>query len=126
MTTFASTYGDKPLMQTEYEASTEGYNWPDALNLAKLLHNSLTVEGVTAYLYWDLFWGEGGLVGLSGPSYNINSDYYGFKHYSAFIHSDWQRVDADADTSDLRMSAYVSPDNNNLSVVIINTSLFIV
>ena len=49
MTDFAEEYGDKPLFQTEYEASTD--SWPDALNLATLLHNSLTTEEVAGYLY---------------------------------------------------------------------------
>ncbi|MBN1766475.1 MAG: carbohydrate binding domain-containing protein [Sedimentisphaerales bacterium] len=124
MTSFASEYGDRPIFQTEYEASTG--SWPDALNLALLLHNSLTVEGVSGYLYWDLFWGEsGGLVTLpsmGSSDYIINSDYYGFKHYSAFIHSGWQRVYASENASDLRMSAYISPDNQDLTVVLINTS----
>ncbi len=118
---YASTHGNKPLFQTEYEDSTGG--WPDAMNLALLLHNSLTVEGVVGYLYWGLFWGNsGGLVTLTSSSYTINSDYYGFKHYSAFIHSDWERVDATDDSTALRMSAYISPNNQQLSVVIINKS----
>ncbi len=123
MTNFKAQYGDRPLMQTEYEDSTGA--WPDAMNLAILMHNSLTVEEVSAYLYWDLFWGEsGGLVTLpsyGGSGYTINSDYYGFKHYSAFVHSGWQRIDASTDSSALRISAYIGPDNQQLSVVIINT-----
>lgn len=124
MTNFKTQYGDRPLMQTEYEDSTGA--WPDAMNLAILMHNSLTVEEVSAYLYWDLFWGEsGGLVTLpsyGSPSYTINSDYYGFKHYSAFVDSGWQRVDASSDSSSLRISAYISSNNQQLSVVIINIS----
>ncbi|MBN1765732.1 MAG: carbohydrate binding domain-containing protein [Sedimentisphaerales bacterium] len=126
MTSFAAGYGDKPLLQTEYSHANETYT--DAMNLALLIHNSLAVEGVTAYLYWDLFWGEpGGLVALEGywlpdAGYTINPVYYAFKHYSAFIHSDWQRVDASTDSEDLRISAYISPDNMHLSVVLINTS----
>lgn len=125
MANFKAQYGDRPLMQTEYEDSTGA--WPDAMNLAILLHNSLTVEEVSAYLYWDLFWGgSGGLVTLpsyGSSGYTVNSDYYGFKHYCAFIHSGWQRVDASTDSSALRISGYISPDNHHLSVVIINTSM---
>ncbi|MBN1764661.1 MAG: cellulase family glycosylhydrolase, partial [Sedimentisphaerales bacterium] len=125
MAEFSEKYGDRPLFQTEYEASTD--SWPDAMNLALLLHNSLTVEGVSGYLYWDLFWGgSGGLVTLDNPwsgdpNFTINSDYYGFKHYSAFIHSGWQRVDTTVDTYNPRISAYISPDNQQLSVILINT-----
>lgn len=121
MQSFNSTYGSKPLFQTEYEKSTEA--WPDALNIALLLHNSLTVEEVAGYLYWDLFWGgAGGLVTISDSDYTINNDYYGFKHFSAFIHSGWQRVEAATDCPHLRISACISPDNQHVSVVLINTS----
>jgi glucuronoarabinoxylan endo-1,4-beta-xylanase len=125
MAAFNAHWGHKPLFQTEYEKATGA--WPDALNMALLLHNSLTVEQVAAYLYWDLFWENGGLVSLddpwqSNPGYTLNSDYYGFKHFSAFIHSGWQRIDAASDTAPLRLSAYISPDNLQLTVVIINPS----
>ncbi|MBN1766745.1 MAG: glycosyl hydrolase 53 family protein, partial [Sedimentisphaerales bacterium] len=122
MSDFATDFGDRPIFQTEYEASTD--SWPDALNLARLIHNSLTVEGVAGYLYWQLFWGgSGGLVTIpseGSSEYIINSDYYGFKHYSAFIHSGWQRVEALTNATDLLISAYISPDEDELSVVIIN------
>lgn len=120
MQNFNAAWGSKPLFQTEYEKAAGA--WPDALNLAHLLHNSLTVEETSGYLYWDLFWGDGGLVSISASSYTINSDYWGFKHFSAFVHSGWQRVEASENSADLRMSAYISPDNSKMSVVIINTS----
>jgi len=118
MANFASQYGTKPLFQSEYEDATNA--WPDALNLALLLHNSLTVEGVAAYLYWDLFWNSGGLITLTSSGYTLNNDYYGFKHFSAFIHSGWQRLGTVLDIAGLRISAYISPDNQHLSAVIIN------
>jgi glucuronoarabinoxylan endo-1,4-beta-xylanase len=122
MINFNSTYGYKPLFQTEYEY--EAASFENAMNTALLLHNSLTVEEVASYFYWELFWGgNSGLVSISTSSYTINPVYYAFKHYSAFIHSGWQRVNAETDNSSLRMSAYISPDNEHLSVVIINTAI---
>ncbi len=126
MTNFVSQYGDKPRFQTEYEFSTG--TWTDAMNTALLLHNSLTIEQVSAYIYWDLFWGDnGGLVTLDNPwqpdpGYTINPVYYAFKHYSAFIHSGWQRLETSVDSFNPRMSAYIGPDGRQLTVVIINTS----
>jgi glucuronoarabinoxylan endo-1,4-beta-xylanase len=123
MSAFKSQYGDKPRFQTEYEYLTS--TWTDAMNTALLLHNSLTVEEVTCYIYWDLFWGsesKSGLIWITPSSYTVNPVYYGFKHYSAFIDADWQRVDAVTDNTALRISAYISPDNQQLSVVLINTS----
>ncbi|HOK66759.1 MAG TPA: carbohydrate binding domain-containing protein [Anaerohalosphaeraceae bacterium] len=122
MQSFRAQWGTKPLFQTEYEKATG--SWPDAYNLALLLHNALTVEQVSAYLYWDLFWGsEGGLITLNSTStYTINSDYWGFKQFSGFIHSGWQRIGASSNSPLLRVSAYISPNNQNLTAVLINTS----
>lgn len=126
MSTFNANWGTKPLMQTEYEKSTN--NWPDALNLAHLLHNSLTVEEVSMYLYWDYVGDNAGyaLVSLDSPwepapGYTINNAYYGMKHYAAFTDAGWERVDATSDTGDLKISAYISPDDKELSAVLVNT-----
>lgn len=58
----------------------------------------------------------------SNPGYTINPIYYAFKHYCAFIHSGWKRLDVSVDSSNPKISAYISPDNNQLTVVLINTS----
>lgn len=118
-----SKYGNKPLMQTEFQ--NEPNTWAGAMSMAILIHNSLTVENVAAYLYWDLFWGPtSGMVSLNPDlsSYTIKPVYYAFKQYSAFIDSDWQRVDASTGNAGLRISAYISPDNKKLTAVIINTA----
>jgi len=126
MTNFASQYGDKPRFQTEY--SHDETTFTDAINLAMLMHNSLTIEGVSVYMYWSLFWDEpSGLVALefpwgSDPGYTINPVYYAFKQYSAFTDPGWRRVEASTDSSGLRISAFISPDANELTIIIINTS----
>ena len=119
---FDSEHGKKPLFQTEYEL--EPQTWTGAMNTALLMHNSLTSENVAAYLYWDLFWGTGsGLVSLGSPSsFTIKPAYYAFKQYSAFVDSGWQRVEASTDSAGLRISAFISPDGNKLTAVIINTT----
>ncbi len=129
MAHFAAQYGDRPLLQTEFaKGESEPLTFTDAMNLALLMHNSLTVEGVSAYLYWELFWTEPkGLVSLdnpwqNNPSYTINHTYYAFKQYSAFTDPGWHRVEASTDSAGLRISAFKSPDGNELSIVIINVS----
>jgi O-glycosyl hydrolase len=121
-TKFNSQYGNKPLFQTEFE--DEPNTWTGAMNTAILMHNSLTVENVASYLYWDLFWGpESGLVSINDTnSYTIKPVYYAVKQFSAFTDSDWQRVEAATDNPGLRISAYISPDNQKLTVVLINTT----
>ncbi|MBN1392652.1 MAG: carbohydrate binding domain-containing protein [Sedimentisphaerales bacterium] len=117
-------YGSKPLMQTEFQH--EPNTWAGAMNMAVLIHNSMTVENAAAYLYWDLFWGPtSGMVSLNLNDlnfYNIKPVYYAFKQYSAFIDSNWHRIEAATDNPALRISAYISPDNQKLTAVIINTA----
>ncbi len=125
MASFAASYGYKPLLQTEYSAGASTFT--DAMNLAILMHNSLTIESVSAYLYWELFWEDPkGLVSLIDPwgsaTYTINPVYYAFKHYAAFTDPGWHRVKASTSSSYLRISAFKSADNTKLSIVIINVS----
>ena len=125
---FGTKYKDKPLFQTEYSAGSEQEQFIVGLNQALQMHNSLVHEGASSYFYWNLFWGEeGGLVSLdnpwqSDPNYTINPTYYAFKHYSAFTDPNWHRVEASTDSSGLRISAFTSPDANELTIVLINIS----
>ncbi len=126
MQNYSAQYGYKPLLQTEFAAAS-GVSFQAALIISRHIHNSLVYEGVSSYCYWDLFWGDsGGLVTIefpwqSNPGYTINPVYYAFKNYSAFIHSGWRRLEASTDSPNPRISAYISPDNKQLTVVIINT-----
>jgi glucuronoarabinoxylan endo-1,4-beta-xylanase len=122
MKNFKLKYSSKPLFQTEY--SLEPNTWTGAMNTAILMFNALTVEDVAAYLYWDLFWGPGsGMVSLNDPcTYTINPVYYAFKQYSAFTDSGWQRVETSTDNPGLRIAAFISPDNQKLTIVLINIS----
>jgi glucuronoarabinoxylan endo-1,4-beta-xylanase len=128
MTSFAAKYSDKPRMQTEFSNTGDTGTFNDAILLAILMHNSLTVENVSVYMYWDLFWGSsGGLITLdnpwgSNPGYTINPVYYAFKHYSAFIEPGWRRISASSGNSSLRISAYASSDYSSITAVIINST----
>ena len=122
MAEFYTNYGDKPIFQTEYFNYDSPTPWLRTYNLARLIHNSITVENVSAYLYWGLFWnGDQGLINISDTSnYSITPEYYAFKHYSAFIEQDWQRIDASTSKSGLSVSAFISPSNDQASLVILN------
>jgi len=123
----------KPLFQTEFGPSPV-----DMFNVAWLIQNAVTVEGVSAYLHWDLIWGDNlastnpqGLVSLENPTsparwqtsrgYRINDAYYAVRHFAKWIDAGWQRVAATPDSSVIRASAFVAPDGNSLTVVLINT-----
>ena len=126
MQNFASQYGNKPLMQTEFAklGSPPPIYFTDAMNLAILMHNSLTIEGVSAYFYWDLYWASPACLvafpSYGDPSYTINPIYYAFKQYSAFTDPNWYRVGASTNSGNLRISAFKNPDCTELSIIIIN------
>jgi glucuronoarabinoxylan endo-1,4-beta-xylanase len=125
MTTLKAAIGgdNKPLLQTEFSRGGLTDQWANAMNLAKLMHNALTIEEVSAYLYWELFWASpSGLVSVTNTSYTINPIYYAMMHYSRFTDPNWQRIDATTTSSDLKISAYKDPTSQYLSAVIINTS----
>ena len=73
-----------------------------------------------------LFWGgSGGLVTLptyGSSSYIINPTYYALKHYSKFTDPGWHRTEASTNSTALRISAFKSPDDSNMAIVIINTT----
>lgn len=130
MTDFAETNDDKPLMQTEYAKNAgdgDVSTITDAINLAHLMHNALVYEKDSAYIYWELFWAyPKGFVSISGyPSYTytINPVYYAFKHYAWFTDPGWRRVAATIDSNSLYITAFVSPDGDELTVVVVNPTI---
>jgi glucuronoarabinoxylan endo-1,4-beta-xylanase len=128
MQAVAAAYSDKPRFQTEY--SSENADW---LNTAWLMHNSLVYEEVSAYLYWGLIWGDltsAELVLLENPwtrsqwttpmGYVLTQRYWAFRQYSKFIEPGWKRVTATAGGSQVKVSAFINPNADSLTVVVIN------
>jgi O-glycosyl hydrolase len=127
MQNFASLNSYKPLLQTEYAKLTgTTSDFDAAMNMARHIHNSLVYEGVCSYFYWDLFWGvDGGLVTFptyGSSSYIINPTYYVFKHYSKFTDPGWYLVGSSINSGNLRITAFKSPDNTKLTLVVLNKS----
>jgi glucuronoarabinoxylan endo-1,4-beta-xylanase len=127
----------KPIIMSEFAPEAQG---PQFFETAWLIHNALSVEGVSGYLYWALGWRnrEGnqpvdpGLVTLEDPrpgapafstekGYTINPAYYAVKHFSKWLDVGHQRVGASSSASGLRASAYISPEDDRVTVVLLNT-----
>ncbi len=123
----ASTYGDRPNIMTEYSGG--GF-----FSTAWLIQNALTSANAAGYLYWDLIWGRpygtGGLVSLENPwessswatskGYVVNGDYYALKHFSSSVSKGYLRVGTTSSSSNLRATAFLSPDGAKLAVVVLN------
>ncbi len=119
-------YGDKPNIMTEY--SSEGW-----FSTAWLIQNCLVNANASAYLYWDLIWGDSaGLVTLQNPwnpsswttadGYKVNANYYAFKHFSKNITPGYVRIGATSSNTNLRTSAFLSPDGSKLAIVVLNVA----
>jgi glucuronoarabinoxylan endo-1,4-beta-xylanase len=115
----------KPLWMTEYSPSAG----PDMFNTAWLIQTSVAVEGVSAYVYWELVWpppsmaGQtpGGLVTTTASTWTINDTYYAVRHFAKWIDVGWQRVGAAATAPVIQPSAFASPDGQSLTVVLLNS-----
>ena len=127
-------FPDKPKFMTEF-----GYT--NLIQAACLIHDCLTVEQAVGFNFWSLVWPvSGGLINQENP-YNLSSwtnappgtttqshgywlapGYWAMKHFSCFINPGYQRVDATDDDTNVRTSAFLSPDNLRLVVVLINTN----
>ena len=127
MLNVASNYPDIPIFQTEFNRGTGFEN-------AWLIHNSLTSGNVSAYLFWDLIWDQAGLVTVEFPwdrtrwqteeGYFKTEHYYAVQHYSKYISQGYQRVGTSTSRNDLlKTTAFIAPDQSQITVVILNTSL---
>lgn len=125
MSVLNTAYPNIPKMQTEYSDK-------DWLTLSGIIHNSLVVENVSAYLVWDLIWPGSDFINMENPwtsgswvnpnGFKVGPKYYMFKQFAHFIKPGYSRVEATGSTTTLRVSAYMSPDAQNLSIIAINTS----
>jgi glucuronoarabinoxylan endo-1,4-beta-xylanase len=117
----------KPIFMTEFAPTA-----PTLFDTAWLIHDALTTEGVSAYVYWDLIWAPPAantmatsLVTIqsaaSGSAYTINDVYYAVKHFAKWTDPGWQRVEATASVAPVKASAFVSPDGTMLTIVLLNT-----
>jgi len=116
LATIGNNYTDKPIFQTEYDQGDWFYTvW--------LIHNCLVHGNVSAYLWWELVWGTGSnpLIIMDGNNFEITHYYWAFRQYSKYISAGWVRVTAEVSSNNLKTSAFISPDNKNLTVVVINT-----
>jgi hypothetical protein len=89
------------------------------------IYNCLYYEHVTSYFNWTLFraYGGGGIVTLdSSSTYIIRPQYYYLKAYARFTGKDWYVVNTSTDSSDLRISAFKNPEDDQLTVVVLNKS----
>jgi hypothetical protein len=62
----------------------------------------------------------GALVALTDDGFVLQDPYYALKHFAFATEPGWVRVDATSKDEDVSVSAWMSPDENQLAVILIN------
>ena len=101
--------------------------YADPLTTAVLLHAALAVEGAAMYVHNGFVApaslpepDPASLVSLTDDDFVIGDVYHVLRHYSGHIAPEWLRVAAESDTEELLTSAWASPANDALVVVLTN------
>lgn len=112
----------KPIIQTEMAA--------DGFGTAVLAHHVLAVEGAAAYVQATLTGPSAGpysnpnaLIGIGSTEFTLLEPYYAFRHYALDTDPGWVRVDAVSSRPNLLASAWLSPAEDALTVVLVNQGL---
>lgn len=115
-------FGQKPNIMTEYS----NMSW---LKTARFIHRALTLANTSAYIYWELVWGDPNrtefpMINIDGSgNYTVTGFYHLIKHFSKFIDQGYTRIDASSSVSYIEVSAYKNPNNTEITYVIINPDL---
>jgi hypothetical protein len=121
-------YGYKPLHMTEYVRLDTTPNFDMGMRFAWHIYNCLYYLQSTSYFNWTLFRGPGylgGIVTLTSDDYIIRPQYWFLKAYTHFTGKDWSLLGTSVSGpgyDNLRMSAFKSPDDTQLTIVILNKS----
>jgi len=125
MTILNNAYPSIAKMQTEYSDK-------DWFTLSQIIHNSLVYENVSAYLVWEIIWPGSDFIDMENPwtsgswvntnGFKVGTKYYMFKQFANFIKPGYSRIETNGGTSLLKVSAYLSPDAQKMSIVAINTA----
>lgn len=110
-----------PLFQSEMQA--------DGYGTALLIHHALVTEGASMYLQTALAGPRSGplanplaLLGLEDGQVVPQDPYFAMRHYARFTDAGFKRVEASSNAPDVLPSAWLSPDEQTLVVVLINAS----
>jgi len=118
-------YTNKPNIMTEYG---DNLDW---FNTALFINSTLTEANTAGYLYWKFVWDKSSTndvamisIDASG-NYTVTPYYYLIKHFAKYIDPGYTRVDVSTDNTStgnyLKMSAFINPANNQMTLIVINT-----
>lgn len=109
-----------PLMQTEF---LEGDTF---IKLATQIHDTLVIGEASAYFIWmasrSFHTPSWGMVYFD-PNTGVierRERFYAMKHYSAFVGEGWSRIEAACADPEIRLSAFVQPQQRQAVAVFLN------
>ncbi len=123
----SKTHG-KRIWQTEVCAESEG-DWTitDALRIATMIHEHLTITGVNAWHYWWLASCKakqgGGLIqlDLQAQTYKVLKTTYVIGNYSRFVRPGWTRIEATPEPDEgVLVTAYRAGTGDAFVIVAVN------
>ena len=110
---------ERPLFQTEMRAS--------GMDTAIFMQSALTLSGAAVYLQNDFAASksrEGGddqaLISLEEGTFVLEDPFHAMRHFAYFTDPGWVRIEAAVDREGVLVSAWLSPDEDALSVVLVN------
>jgi hypothetical protein len=110
---------ERPLFQTEMRA--------DGLGTAILMHEALSTIGASVYLQNDFVASAmlttpdpTALISLTDADFIIEDPYCAMVHFARDTDPGWIRVDASSDAEELLATAWLSPEEDAMTVVLVN------
>lgn len=108
-----------PIFQTEMQG--------EGLETAILVHGALETIGASVYLQNDyassaylLTENPNALIALGETDYTVQDPYHALRHYAHDTAPGWVRVGATADAASVLVTAWLSPTEDALTVVLVN------
>lgn len=122
-------YPGVPLWMSEWTEMQQGrdYGMDSALLLANIVHDDLTIGGVTSWQYWiavSKYNFRDGLIYTReyGEQIEETKRLWALGNYSRFVRPGAVRVEVETDNDLVRASAYLDPASGALTLVVINNS----
>ncbi len=120
-------YPDMPIEMTEWTEMNSGQNVSidTALTMANVIHDDLTIGRVTSWQYWiavSKYDFRDGLIYVDVDSHEMTETkrLWAMGNFSRFVRPESQRILTENDHDKLNTTAFLSPDQSELIMVVIN------
>jgi O-glycosyl hydrolase len=98
------------------------------LNTATFINRAVTEANSSGYIYWKMIWAtptsgdDVAMVSInSSGNYVVTPYYYLFKHFAKDVDAGYKRIEAISQVTDLSISGFISPAEDQMTLIVINT-----